>query len=212
MTVPPERVRLSQPQFGAGAHGYACSMSTARGDGACVHHSGAEASQLLDDLCDAYADAYGVEPTTDKTSAFRGRTLKQLDRPGFDLVAAHIEEQLVGFAFGYTLGSGTVWWDGLEPTPTDEFRQEDGARTFVLSEIEVRRAWQEKGVGRELHDALLGRRQEQRATLATGPDALSQAVYERWGWRKVGRVPGADGDYYSAYDLFVVALPLELTR
>lgn len=187
-------------------------MSTARSDSTFVHRNGGEASLLLDDLCDAYADAYGVNPTTDKTSAFSGRALKQFDRPGFDLVAAYVGEQLVGFAFGYSLESATRWWDGLEPTPTVAFGQEDGDRTFVLSEIEVRRAWQEKGVGRELHDALLGGRREERATLATGPDAPSQTVYERWGWRKVGRVPGTNGDFYSAYDLFVVALPVEPAR
>jgi len=27
-------------------------------------------------------------------------------------------------------------------------------------------------------------------------------------WQKAGRVPGTGGDYYSAYDLFVIPLPL----
>jgi GNAT superfamily N-acetyltransferase len=163
---------------------------------------------MLDELCDAYADSYGVEPITGKTSAFRGRALHQIDRPGFDLVTAHAEGRLVGFAFGYTLATDTRWWDGLQPDPAQGFSTESGSRTFVLSEIEVRRAWQSQGVGRALHDALIQGRSEERATLATGPDAGSQAVYESWGWRKVGRVPGVDGDYYSAYDLFVVSLPL----
>jgi GNAT superfamily N-acetyltransferase len=174
-----------------------------------VRQEGDAARGLLDELCDVYADAYGVESTTDKTSAFHGRASKQFDRPGFSLVTAQVEGRFIGFAFGHTLPEGDrYWWKGLEPVPPEEFTAETGSRTFVLSEIEVRRAWQGEGVGRAVHDALLLGRQEERATLATGPDAASQLVYVRWGWRKVGRVPGAGGDYYSAYDLFVISLPL----
>ncbi|MGH3735755.1 MAG: GNAT family N-acetyltransferase [Micromonosporaceae bacterium] len=171
------------------------------------HHSGDQAAALMDDLCDAYADAYGAEPTEEKTSAFRNRAAKQLKRPGFDLVAARVGGSLVGFAFGYTLQPDTHWWDGLEPEPQEGFSAENGKRTLVLSEIEVRRAWQDKGLGRTLHDELLKGRTEERATLATGPDHAAQAVYERWGWQNVGRVPGVSGEYYSAYNLFVLPLP-----
>jgi len=177
-----------------------------------THHDGAAAGRLLDELCDTYADAYGVEPTTEKTSAFRSRASKALDRSGFNLVTARVGDQLVGFAFGYSLAAATSWWNGLEPAPSRDFSAETGTRTFALSEIEVRRAWQGTGVGRALHDALLADRPEQRATLATGPDAPVQAVYERWAWEKVGRVPGSSGDYYTAYDLFVVPLPMPGVR
>ena len=180
---------------------------TLPGEVALSHHDGAEAAQLLDALGDAYADAYGVEPTEEKTRAFRARATKQLERPGFDLVAARADGVLVGFAFGYSLQPDTHWWVGLEPDPGAAFAQETGNRTFVLSEIEVRRAWQERGLGRAVHDALLQDRSEERATLATGPDHQAQSVYERWGWGKVGRVPGTEGEYYSAYDLFVLPLP-----
>jgi GNAT superfamily N-acetyltransferase len=181
----------------------------APGDVWLARHDGAAARRLLDELGDVYADAYGIEPEGEKTSAFRGRASKQFDRPGFALVTAYADDRLIGFAFGYTLQTGdTYWWKGLEPAPAEEFVMETGSRTFVLSEIEVRRAWQGKGVGRAVHDALLDGRSEERATLATGPDARAQPVYGRWGWRKVGRVPGTDSEYYSAYDLFVISLPI----
>jgi GNAT superfamily N-acetyltransferase len=173
------------------------------------HHPAEDARAVLDELCDAYADAYGVKQSSEKTTAFRDRTLRQLDRQDFDLVTARAANQLVGFAFGYTLPADTRWWEGLDPDPGQDFRTETGGRTFVLSEIEVRRAWQNKSVGRALHDDLLRGRHAERATLATGPDAASQSVYQSWGWTKAGRVPGVDGEYYSAYDLFVISLPLE---
>ncbi|MFE5160017.1 GNAT family N-acetyltransferase [Streptomyces sp. NPDC056697] len=173
-----------------------------------THHNGQQAAALLEELCDAYADAYGAEPGGEKTVAFRRRAEKQLARPGFALVTARDETWLVGFVFGYTLPArDTHWWGGMQPEPSAEFLEETGSRTWVLSEIEVRRAWQGKGIGRALHDEVLGARGEERATLATGPDAPAQPVYESWGWRRVGRIPGDEGDYYSAYDLFVLELP-----
>lgn len=178
-------------------------------DIALMHHSGEEAASLLDELCDTYADAYGVEPGEEKSAAFRHRAEKQFTRPGFALVTARVEGRLVGFVFGYTLPAGdTHWWGGVQPEPSAEFLEETGSRTWVLSEIEVRRAWQGQGAGRALHDAALGARGEERATLATGPDAPAQPVYEAWGWRRVGRIPGDEGDYYSSYDLFVLELPV----
>ncbi|MBT3163074.1 GNAT family N-acetyltransferase [Streptomyces sp. Vc74B-19] len=172
-------------------------------------HDGEQAAVLAEELCDVYADAYGVESGGEKAVAFRRRAEKQFMRPGFALVAARDGGQLVGFVLGYTLPAGdTHWWGGVQPEPSSEFLEETGARTWVLSEIEVRRAWQGKGVGRALHDAALGARAEERATLATGPDAAAQPVYESWGWRRVGRIPGGEGDYYSAYDLFVLELPV----
>lgn len=174
-----------------------------------THHAGEEAAALLEELCDAYADAYGVESDAEKSAAFRHRAEKQVTRPGFALVTARDRDRLVGFVFGYTLTAGdTHWWGGVQPEPSAEFLEETGSRTWVLSEIEVRRAWQGKGVGRALHDAVLGARGEERATLATGPDASAQPVYESWGWQRVGRIPGDEGDYYSAYDLFVLELPV----
>ncbi len=36
----------------------------------------------------------------------------------------------------------------------------------------------------------------------------THALYERWGWRKMGIVPGKPGAYYSEYARFVLPLPL----
>jgi hypothetical protein len=83
----------------------------------------------------------------------------------------------------------------------------------VLAEIEVRRRWQGSGVGRALNDAILAGRQDERATLATGPSAdTARAIYERWGWQRVGKVSGKPGAYFSEYTLYVLPLPLAERR
>jgi GNAT superfamily N-acetyltransferase len=177
-----------------------------------VRYEAAAVPLLLDGICAVYADAYGKIPgenSTVKVAAFRERATKALTRPGYELVTAHEGDELAGFVFGYALSSDTHWWDDLTPQPSPDFLREDGTRTFVVAEIEVGKQWQGSGVGRALHDAVLNDRREGRATLATGPGAdTARAIYEGWGWQKVGVVPGTPGDYFSEYTLYVLPLPL----
>jgi GNAT superfamily N-acetyltransferase len=181
-----------------------------------VHHTVDEVPCRLDELCDAYADAYRAVPGEDigtKTSAFRDRATRALGGPNYSLVTAEADGRIVGFAFGYSLRPDTKWWEGLSPEPEQGFVTETGARTVVLAEIEVRQAWQSKGLGRALHDAFLSGRAEERATLATGPKADgARALYERWGWQRAGTTPGGSGAYFSAYVNYILPLPLEERR
>jgi GNAT superfamily N-acetyltransferase len=180
-----------------------------------THHTSAEAATLMDELCEVYADAYGAvsgEDVGEKSSAFRQRATVAVKQAAYSLVAARVRAQLVGFAFGYNLRPESGWWDGLTPEPPSDFTDETGSRTVVLSEIEVRRAWQGKGIGRTVHDAFLSQRTEERAALASNPKATdTHALYERWGWHRMGVVPGNSGAYYHEYVLFVLPLPLAAT-
>ncbi|MGQ0779008.1 MAG: GNAT family N-acetyltransferase [Pseudonocardiales bacterium] len=132
-------------------------------------HTTAEAAQLMDELCEVYADAYGAVPGEDnreKSSAFRERATEALEARNYSLVTAEVGGRLVGFAFGYR---------------------------------------------RAVHDAFLSGRSEERATLASNPKATdTHALYERWGWQKMGTVPGKPGSYYPEYVRFVLPLPLPL--
>ncbi len=176
-----------------------------------AHHTGIEAAKLMDELCDVYADAYGAVPgedTQEKSSAFRDRATAALRGLNYSLVTARVGEQLVGFAFGYSLRPERGWWDGLKPEPPQGFTEETGSRTVVLSEIEVRRDWQGKGIGRTVHDTFLSQRSEERATLASNPKAAdTHSLYEHWGWQRMGIVPGKPGAYYREYVRFVLPLP-----
>jgi GNAT superfamily N-acetyltransferase len=114
---------------------------------------GAEAAGgLMDELCEVYADAYGQVPGEDatvKVDAFRGRATAALDARNYELVVARVGDELVGFVFGYSLRQDRDWFAGLQPAPEEGFTDERGGeRTLVLAEIEVRKAWQGRGVGR----------------------------------------------------------------
>jgi hypothetical protein len=119
-----------------------------------------------------------------------------------------VDDTLVGFVFGYSLRQDRDWFAGLSPVPEPGFTDERGGdRTVVLAEIEVRKVWQGKHVERFLHDSFLGARREERATLTANLLATStHALYEGWGWRRVGTVPGRPEDYYERYAMFVKKL------
>ncbi len=174
-----------------------------------THHEAEDVPALLDELGEVYADAYGVEPSGEKTDAFRDRATGALGAKNYELVTARTNDgQLIGFGFGYSLRPERGWWDGLTPEPPAGFSVETGTRTAVLAEIEVRQSWQGQGIGRALHDAFLARRPEERATLACNPVAThTHAIYDRWGWTNVGRVPGKPGAYFREYVHFVLELP-----
>jgi ribosomal protein S18 acetylase RimI-like enzyme len=168
---------------------------------------------MLDEIADAYASAYGEVEGEDrgvKSSAFRDRAVGALEAHNYELVAARADGAVVGFVFGYSLRPEREWWKGLKPEPPAGFTTETGDRTVVLAEIEVRQEWQGRGIGRALHDAFLGGRSEERATLAANPAATStHALYEGWGWIRMGTVPGRPGSYYPEYVRFVLPLPLQ---
>ncbi|WP_233513617.1 GNAT family N-acetyltransferase [Micromonospora craterilacus] len=169
------------------------------------------AASLMDKLCEVYADAYGHVPGEDstiKTDAFRDRATGALGARNYELVTARAGDELVGFVFGYSLRQDRDWFAGLDPAPEPGFTDERGGeRTVVLAEIEVRKAWQGKGVGRGLHDEFLHSRREERATLTANPVAIAtHALYERWGWQRVGSIPGRPGAYYREYAMFVLPL------
>lgn len=167
-----------------------------------TRHDAAEARALSDRLIAVYAEVYadsldkpffGVDRFTERFAAHSGR-------PGYALVAAHVGDEMVGYAYGLPLAADTAWWTGLvDPVPAEATR-ETGHRTFALNEIMVRAPWRRQGLGRRLHDALLAGRTEPRATLLVDPTNIpAKAAYASWGWRRLGGLrPFPDAPTYDA--------------
>lgn len=174
--------------------------------------SGVAAQLLRDDLEPVIAAAFAQPPyneVRDADSPALSRFDAQARKPGFALATAHVSEETVGVAFGYTLPTTTGWWrDVLEPVDADMSR-EDGARSFGLFELAVRPDWQRCGIATELHRKLLEGRTEQRVVLNCRPDAkAAQAAYKRWGYRRVSStIPWKGGPVYD-----ILLLDLERDR
>lgn len=152
-----------------------------------------QARPLLERLVAVYLEVYG-EPADGfhGESRFRRQITGHMTVPGWRLVAAKKDDELIGYAYGFPLAPSTLWWRGLRTPVPEGFANEDGARTFAISEIMVRQRWRRQGVARALHDELLAGRSEERATLLAEPgNATAQAAYATWGWQKVAQLrPG----------------------
>lgn len=133
--------------------------------------------------------------------------LRQAASPGFEAVTARLDTRLIGFVYGLPLAADSGWWNGLTPDPGDDWTTETGTRTFAVIDLAVLPGQRVAGLGRRLMGELLRGRPEERATLATDPvETDNQKMYERWGWRPAGRVPGGEHTTSAAFDLYVIAL------
>ncbi|RFS84594.1 GNAT family N-acetyltransferase [Actinomadura spongiicola] len=176
-----------------------------------TRHDSADAEKILDSvIVPVYIASHQdvVAQPFYSAERFSERFLSYTKVPGFQAVVAHKSGEPVGQAFGCTLPVKTRWWNSLTTPVPDGFTTETGSRTFGFNELMVVPEWQGKGVAHALHDALLGGRAEERATLLVREDNESaQRAYARWGWRKAGKAqPFPDSPHF---DVMIVDLPLD---
>jgi GNAT superfamily N-acetyltransferase len=150
---------------------------------------GDEAARLAPVVCGMYEAGFALPPFNGDEAEFANQRAYypgMTTRPGFQLTTARVGDQYAGFGYGFLLPADTRWWSGLTEPVSEESAREDGHRTFALIDYGVLPAWRERGLGRAIHDELLGRSGAERATLSVQPKAeQTQAIYRRWGWRKV---------------------------
>jgi ribosomal protein S18 acetylase RimI-like enzyme len=149
----------------------------------------------------------------DPAAARRARVWRR--QPGFALAEARHGGYLVGYAAGMPLRPSTSWWRDLTTALPAAVTAEYPGRTFALTELLVRASWRRQGIGRELHELLLGDRPEERATLTVPPGAgAAQAAFRSWGWRKVARARGDEAALGTdpVLDVLVIDLPLPPRR
>jgi len=114
---------------------------------------------------------------------------------------------LVGYAAGFPLRPSTSWWRRLTTTLPEEVTAEHPGRTFAVVDLGVRASWRRQGIGAALHDLVLAKRPEERATLMAPPAATpAQAALRNWGWHKVARTRDS-GPGSPVSDVLVLTLP-----
>ncbi|MET8870764.1 GNAT family N-acetyltransferase [Nocardia sp. NPDC004604] len=109
----------------------------------------------------------------------------------FAMVIAFQDGQPAGQTWGWSLSPNAPWWNNFQPDDAiydrAAFTNEDGTRTFALSEIMVCANYTGRGLARALHDELLGSRHEKRSTLLVEPDnRRAYRAYRTWGWTRAG--------------------------
>jgi ribosomal protein S18 acetylase RimI-like enzyme len=172
-------------------------------DAELIRLGGPSTLERFEEIQQVYVEAFPSYDLDDH----RWRTSRQAGSPGFGTVIAQISGRIVGFIYGFSLAQDTNWWNGLKPAPQPGFTRETGSRTCAVIDLAVRPTHRGQGLARRLMTDFLNSRAEERATLATNPrERTVQAMYERWGWHKVGATPGGEHETETEFDLYVISL------
>lgn len=178
------------------------------------HGDGSFARQVQEQICDLYDAVFSSSPFVWNPSDSREhkRTMEELmDQATFEATIAFNGSEVVGFAYGHRLPVSHGWWSGFSGSLRADFTREWEGRTFTLVDFAVSASFRGVGIGRKLHDLLLGRRPEERAVLSVQPTATeTHHIYEHMGWTKVGRKGPIRGVQPPYWDIFV--LPLSVLR
>jgi ribosomal protein S18 acetylase RimI-like enzyme len=170
---------------------------------------GTQAAAHADELQALHAEVYANSPyaRADDAALFADRFRVQRRQRGFVLVEARHGDYLVGYVTGMPLRPSTSWWRNLTTQLSGEVTAEHPGRTFALTDLLVRASWRRQGIAATLHDLILSKRPEERATLIVLPAATAaQKAFQKWGWRKVSRTSDPRrGSPVS--DVLVITLP-----
>ena len=153
------------------------------------HHSADEAKEILDQLVGLYLEVYAGGGEFYSEDRYRRQLDLHMQRVGWELVTASVDGALVGYIYGFPLPPQTRWWEGIhEPVPPG-FTEEDGKRTFAISELLVHPAWRRRALRRRCTTSLSRAGLNREQLLLVRPDnAAAQMAYRSWGWNKVTKL------------------------
>ncbi|MEV4437472.1 GNAT family N-acetyltransferase [Streptomyces sp. NPDC049577] len=153
---------------------------------------GRAADERRDELADVYEEAYAekLDGAFRSRAAFLDRLAAYVQRPGFELVSATQDHELVGYIFGFGIASSGTWWGGFRgEVPQGVREQTKQGQVFAISELMVRPPWRRQGIARLLHNSLLEGRRESLATILVDPaNTPARTAYYSWGWMKLGEI------------------------
>jgi GNAT superfamily N-acetyltransferase len=163
-----------------------------------------EAEGAAGQILSVYQAAFSMPPyrESDRNVAwFAGSFRQHTRRVGFRCVAAKEApgSPVIGFAYGFTSQPGH-WWrevvaDALGPDPAERWLGD----AFAFAELAVDPAFQGRGYGGRLHDALLENLPHRTAVLSTiMAETTALRLYRKRGWSTLLSgffFPGVDDPY-----------------
>ena len=112
---------------------------------------------------------------------------RHVERDGFRFFGAFVDDELVGFVYGY-LGAAGQWWHdrvaaALGAEGSDRWL---APGHFEFTELHVRAEFRRRGIGGKLHDTVLDGLDAPTAVLSTQTDnEPALALYRARGWRVI---------------------------
>ncbi|MGW7688729.1 GNAT family N-acetyltransferase [Streptomyces asiaticus] len=166
------------------------------------HFGHDDLADIRQTIIDLHAAAAGPDRDDDFKKKFPWFVDHWGGHPEFSCVIAFDGDKAVGFAYGAPARPGREWWrEYLDPAPEKEL-------TFSYSELAVIPEWRKQGVAERLTRTLMAGRDEVLVVLLVDLEhPRVQALYESWGFRKVGeRQPFPDSPVYA---VMLAELPLK---
>lgn len=161
----------------------------------------ADLPKIRQTLIDVHADAYADAMDDEFNQRFPWFVDNWGKNPDFDCVIAYDGDEAVAFAYGAPATPKREWWrEHLAEVPKKHV-------TFSYSELAVRTKYRKTGTAELVTWALLDGRDEDLVVLLVDTEhPRVQALYEGWGFRRVGeRQPFADSPVYA---VMLAELPL----
>ncbi len=147
-----------------------------------------EIGNIKDDVTRVYREAF-AEPPYDEGEAEAERAAQNLTqhsrRDGFRLLVAREESgEIVGFSYGYRGQPGQWWHDLVSRLLTPQAREHWLSNCFEFVELAVLPPFQGRGIGGELHDALLAGLPYRTAVLSTySGENRARHLYQNRDWQ-----------------------------
>lgn len=116
---------------------------------------------------------------------FAARFSDHAHRPGFRCCIAQYgaADLIVGFAYGFRGEPGDGWWERVADALTEDEVETWLDDCFALAELAVTPEMQGRGLGGQLHDALLKGLPHRTAVLSTlRADTPAMRLYRKRGW------------------------------
>ncbi len=137
-----------------------------------------------EEIREVFATAFVMPP--DEASRFVGHLATHATRRDFRFIAAREGDTgpLLGFIYGYTGEPGQWFHDRIRAALTPEMAGRWLADVYEVVEFGVRPEAQGRGIGGQLHDALVSSLTNRTAILSTRQgDTAAMRLYRRRGWQ-----------------------------
>ncbi len=148
--------------------------------------TGSEIASYHADIVSVYRSVFALPPYFEDESGVQDFIIRFSDhvqRLCFRCCVARQNDQIVGFAYGFTGEPGDGWWDLVAERLSDDEVEAWLMDCFAFAELAVIPSACRQGIGRQLHDTLLSGLRHRTAVLSTlQGETPAMRLYHKRGW------------------------------